>query len=169
MYMNIPTKLYRKRLIPQENVCLKDDKILLQNENLIVTSWNTLKPRADIARGISAYFMDKGFKVSKVYNADNQLVYWYCDIIETVYDASSNTYTFIDLLADVLVYEDNTFHLVDLEEIGLALEDGLLSVKKASKALHLTNNLLNIIYNNQFSQYQSVINEIENNKAFTLC
>lgn len=167
--MNIPTKLYRKRLIPQENIFLKDDKILLQNENLIVTSWDTLKPRADIARGISAYFMNKGFKISKVYNADNHLVYWYCDIIETVYDASSNTYTFIDLLADVLVYEDNSFHLVDLEEIGLALEDGLLSVKKASKALHLTNELLNIIYNNQFSQYQSVINEIENNKAFTLC
>ena len=159
--MNIPTKLYRQRMIPEENVFLKDDKILLQNENLIITSWDTLKPRADIARGVSAYFIDKGFKVSKVYDSNNHLVYWYCDIIETVYDAAENTYTFIDLLADILVYEDNSFRLVDLEEIGLALEKGLLSIEKASKALHLTNELLNIIYHNQFSKYQSIINEIE--------
>ena len=167
--MNTPTKLYRQRIIPKENIFLKDDKILLQNENLIVTSWNTLKPRADIARGISAYFIDKGFKISKVYKANHQLVYWYCDIMETVYDASTNTYTFIDLLADILVYENNSFQIVDLEEIGLALEEGMLSVEKASKALHITNELLNIIYHNQFSKYQSIINEIEKNKVFTHC
>lgn len=167
--MNIPTKLYRQRMIPEENIFLKDDKILLQTENLIITSWDTLKPRTDIARGISAYFINKGFKVSKVYNSNNYLVYWYCDIIETVYDASTNTYTFIDLLADVLVFEDNSFRLMDLDEIGVALEKGLLSIKKASKALHLTNELLNIIYHNQFSEYQSIINEIEKNKGFIHC
>lgn len=168
--MTMPIKLYRQRMIPKENIFLKDDKILLQNENLIITSWNTLKPRTDISRGISAYFMDKGFKVSKIYNSNDHLVYWYCDIIETIYDAATNAYTFIDLLADILVYEDNSFRLVDLEEIGLALEKGLLSIEKASKALHLTNELLNIIYHNQFCEYQSVINEIETieyNKTFT--
>ena len=166
--MNTSTKLFRRRMIPEENIFLKDDKILFQNDKLIITSWNTLKPRRDIATGISAYFMDQGFKISKIYNSNHHLVYWYCDIIETVYDVSTNTYTFIDLLADILVYEDNSFRLVDLEEIGLALEKQLLSIEKASKALHLTNDLLNIIYHNQFSKYQAIINEAEKNKAFTL-
>lgn len=159
--MDTPLKLYRQRMIPKETIFLKDDLILFQSEDLIITSWNTLKPRADIARGVSAYFINKGFKISKVYDFNNDFVYWYCDIIETIYEPKEHSYTFIDLLADVLVYEDNSFRLVDLEEIGTALEEGLLSVQKASKALHLTNDLLNIIYHNQFFEYQSVINRAE--------
>ena len=38
-------KIYRKRLIPSENIWLKDDVVLLCNEEYIVTRWKTLKPR----------------------------------------------------------------------------------------------------------------------------
>ena len=36
--------LYRKRLIPEECVLLKDDVILYMDDNVIVTKWVTLKP-----------------------------------------------------------------------------------------------------------------------------
>ena len=41
------TTLYRKRFIPMETILLKDDNIVFQNEDVIVTKWNALKPRED--------------------------------------------------------------------------------------------------------------------------
>ena len=54
--------LYRRRFIPDEKKPLTDDKILYMDENIILTSWNTLKPRSDFASGISAYFRKEGLK-----------------------------------------------------------------------------------------------------------
>ena len=68
-------QLYRKRYIPNECILLKNDRILKVENNLILTCWNTLKPRKDISFGYSAYFIDKGFKVSKMYNEKKELVY----------------------------------------------------------------------------------------------
>ena len=49
----MPEKLlYRKRFIPMETIALKDDKILLWQDDLIVTKWNSLKPRRDIGSGL---------------------------------------------------------------------------------------------------------------------
>ena len=58
-------KLYRKRYFPDELIYLKDDLVLHTETNLIITKWNTLIPRADIAYGISAYLIDKNIKISK--------------------------------------------------------------------------------------------------------
>ena len=43
--------LYRKRLIPFENILLKGDKVLFADEHTIVTKWNTINPRKDIDHG----------------------------------------------------------------------------------------------------------------------
>ena len=42
--MNI-SKIYRKRIIPEECILLKDDIIVTQNEEILVTKWNTLNPK----------------------------------------------------------------------------------------------------------------------------
>ena len=153
--------LYRKRLIPDEMIHLKDDVILHLDSSVIITKWNSLKPRKDISNGISAYFMEDGFKVSKVFDKHQKLVYWYCDIIETEYDPVQNTYSFLDLLADVLVYPDGSVHVVDLDEIADALEQKLINKEIAGKALRLCNNLLNIIYSGKFKNYKNIVNKYE--------
>ena len=134
-------QLYRKRYIPNECILLKNDRILKAENNLILTCWNTLKPRKDISFGYSAYFIDKGFKVSKMYNAQKELVYWYCDIIDTQYDSKTNTYIFQDLLADVLIYPDNSIKVLDLDEIAILLEKGTICSNTVCKALHILNDL----------------------------
>lgn len=154
--------LYRKRLIPDEIVHLKDDVILHLDSSVIITKWNSLKPRKDISNGISAYFMEEGFKVSKIFDKHQKLVYWYCDIIETEYDSVHNTYSFLDLLADVLVYPDGSVHVVDLDEIADALEYKRINKALACKALRLCNMLLDIIYSGKFVKYQNMINKYEN-------
>ena len=108
--------LYRKRLIPEECILLKDDELLYRDEKKIITRWNTLHPKKDLDHGFSCYFLDKGIKVSKFYKADGSLICWYCDIVSHSYDEATDTYIFTDLLADVLVYPDGRIKVVDLDE-----------------------------------------------------
>lgn len=155
--MNIKPQLYRKRYYPEETIHLKDDKILSLTENIIITSWNTLKPRKDFSHGYSAYFLNEGFKVSKILDSNNQLVYWYCDIIRTQYNAVENSYIFEDLLADVLVYENGTVKVVDLDEISDLIDQDKITKETVSLALRTLDKLLNLIYTNQFYKLQEII------------
>lgn len=145
-----PIRLYRRRYVPDEIIELKNDKILLANEDIIVTSWNVLKPRKDIDHGISIYYIKKGFKISKILNARNQFVYWYCDIIETSYNADTNAYTFHDLLIDILIYPDNRVEVVDLDEFADFTEQNGISSSLLASALRRTNDLLQYIYSGRF-------------------
>ena len=145
-------RLFRRRFIPDENIELKDDMILALEPNLIITSWNVLKPRRDISRGVSAYFIDKGIKVSKVFDNAGQMVYWYCDIIETHYDEKENTYTFNDLLIDVVVYPDGQVEVLDMDEFADAMEQGILSVGTIAHAMRATDDLLHTIYAGEFEK-----------------
>ena len=83
--------LYRKRLIPEECILLKDDELLYRDEKKIITRWNTLRPKKDLHHGFSCYFLDKGIKVSKFYKADGSLICWYCDIVTHSYDKATDT------------------------------------------------------------------------------
>ena len=159
--INTKINLYRKRIIPEEMILLKDDVILHQDASTIITKWNSLKPRKDFSNGISAYFMDEGFIVRKIFDKHHKLVYWYCDIIETEYNSEQHTYIFTDLLADVVIYPDGELRVLDLDEIGDALEQKLISKDLSVKALRLCNQLLEKIYAGNFKKYQNIINKYE--------
>ncbi len=58
------SKLYRKRLIPQECILLKDDIIEFSSDDILITSWKTLNPKTNFSHGCSCYFFKEGFKVS---------------------------------------------------------------------------------------------------------
>lgn len=159
--MEVSPKLYRRRYFPNEQIHLKDDIVLKQTKELIITQWNTLKPRADICRGISAYFLKEGFKVSKIYNHDGKLVYWYCDIIDAEYNSEENSYTFHDLLIDVLVYPDGSVQVVDLDELGILVENLNIPLPMCAKALKIADALLKIIYSGNFFYLQKIIEDLE--------
>ncbi len=154
-------KLYRKRIIPEECVYLKDDEILLSNSEVIITKWNTLHPKKTLHHGISCYFLERGFKVSKFYDHDGNLISWYCDIITYDYDESENSYVFTDLLVDVVVYPDGFVRVVDLDELADAVRDGHLSDDLLQKTLRRTNKLLSLIYAGGFAKLQDFINSYD--------
>lgn len=133
--MSKQIQLFRKRLIPEEIVELKDDKIIKRNQNIIITKWKTLKPRTDFSHGISCYFLDKGIKVSKFIKADESLYYWYCDIIKTDYIEQEQKYIFTDLLADVVIMPDGFVKVLDLDELAEATKQGLLSSEELQLSL----------------------------------
>lgn len=149
--------LFRKRIIPEECIPLKDDEILYFDENVIVTKWKTLHPKKDLDHGFSCYFLKEGYKVSKFLLRDNSLLYWYCDIIDYEYRADKNEYIFTDLLADVLVYPDGFVKVVDLDEFEEALEDGTITFDDVKKALRSLDSLLKIIYDGKFNTLQDEI------------
>ncbi len=154
-------KLYRRRFIPQELIHLKDDIILVMEPDIIITKWRTLHPRHDIARGISAFYPDKGFKISKLYNEQNRIVYWYCDIIQVKTEPDKNAVIIEDLLIDVILYEDGSVRVLDLDELADALEQKLITQAEAAYALRTVNSLLKIIYDGQFHTLQEPVNRTE--------
>ena len=109
-----PPVLYRKRLIPNECILLKDDIIISCDENVILTKWNTLKPKKDLHHGYSCYLLQEGIKVSKFYREDNSLIYWYCDIVDYQFNDDKSELVATDLLADVLIYPDGFVKVLDL-------------------------------------------------------
>ncbi|MDD2958575.1 MAG: DUF402 domain-containing protein [Lachnospiraceae bacterium] len=156
------TKLFRKRIIPAECVSLKDDIILYQDNEVIITRWNTLRPKKTLHHGYSCYFLERGFKISKFYDADNHLISWYCDIIFHTWDKDTNTYVFTDLLVDVIVYPDGFVRVVDLDELADAQRDGLITQDELQLALRRLDKLLSLIYKGAFPRLQKYIEDYDN-------
>lgn len=154
-------QLYRKRLIPEQCIPLKDDIILYFDKDIIVTKWDTINPKIEFNHGSSCYFLNHGIKVSKFYLPDHSILYWYCDIIEYEFDESSNRLTAVDLLADVIVYEDGRVQVVDLDELAQAFDSGHLSPDLLKKALFNLNSLLSEIYSGRFYKFQEILNRYE--------
>lgn len=146
--------LYRKRLIPEECILLKDDRVLYRDEQIIVTGWNSLKPRKDLHHGFSCYYLTEGIKVSRFYREDGSLLYWYCDIVDYEYTEENDTYIVTDLLADVIIYPNGFVKVVDLDELVTARESGILSEAMMHRALLRVNHLLQIIYAGDFPKLQ---------------
>lgn len=153
--------LYRRRLIPDEIVHLKDDVVLYHDDTVIITKWKTIKPRKDMDHGFSAYLLKEGIKVSKFYRADNSLLYWYCDIVDYEYDAKKNSYTSTDLLTDVVFYPDGQIRVLDLDELAEASVKDLINKDQLHSALVRTNKLLNVMYRNEFRKYADLIDEYD--------
>ena len=152
--------LWRRRYIPNELICLKNDEIISIDDEKVVTNWNVLTPRHDFTHGASCYFIKDGFKVSKFLDDDNNLLYWYCDIIETEIDDKKENYTFNDLLIDVIVYSNGFVKVVDLDEVGKALKENIITTDLIIKATERVDKLLNIIYNGKFNEYTKYIDEV---------
>lgn len=153
--------LYRKRIIPEECIPLKDDEILYSDGHIIVTRWKTLHPKEQFDHGVSCYFLDEGFKVSKFYKSNGDLLYYYCDIISYEYNPEENFYVFTDLLADVLIYPDGHVEVVDVGEIADAIEDGTLKQEEMIPALRSLDKLLGIIYSGRFDELKCKIDDNE--------
>ena len=152
--------LYRKRLIPDECILLKDDRVIVRDDEKIITGWHTIKPRKDLHHGYSCYYLKKGFKVSKFYRDDGSLLYWYCDIVSYDYEPDTDTYIVTDLLADVIVYPDDFVKVVDIDELVTALNEKLISEETLKVSLLNLNALLEIIYAGEFGILQKPIESI---------
>lgn len=152
-------KLYRRRLIPEECILLKDDLVIKHTDDILITKWNTLNTKTAFTHGSSCYFLKYGYKISKFYHADHTLHYWYCDIIEHHYNQSDNTLIVTDLLADVIIYPDGKVEVIDLEELADALDNNYLTQEQLKKCLRQLSELLNYIYTDSFYQ---LTKELEN-------
>lgn len=141
-------KIYRKRYIPNEVVDISKDEVLFLNDDIMITKWLPINPRDDFAYGKSYTFFKKGWKISQFLNSNNELVYWYCDIIQTHID--NDEYTLIDLLADVKVYPDGRYEILDLDELDEAFQKELITKAQFEDAKSKLNELVEIIKNGDF-------------------
>lgn len=150
-------KIYRKRIIPDECILLKDDEILEATQSHIITRWKTLKPRRDFHHGYSCYWLKPGYKVSKFYREDNTLLYWYCDIVDYEYRDADRALVVTDLLADVVIYPDGYVKVLDIDELAIALEKKLCEPVTVTQALRRLDALLGVIYADKFDTLSAAI------------
>ena len=158
--MNTGFKLYRKRIIPQECRPLTGDEIVLADDEVVITKWDTINPKTEFTHGCSCYFLKQGFKISKFYRHDNTLLYWYCDIVDFDYNAADNELIVTDLLADVIVNPDGRFRVVDLDELADAFEKHLISGELMTTCLRRLDDLLSIIYRDKFDRLQNRLDSL---------
>ena len=155
-----PVKLYRKRYIPAETVYLKDDEILFCDEEKIITKWKVIRKRPDFSHGVSCVFLKEGFKISKFIDEKENVIFWYCDIINYDFDENTNSYYINDLLIDIIIQNNGNVKVLDLDEIAEALESRIISEEIVCEAMRKANKLLNIIYSGHFSDYTKYIYDI---------
>lgn len=156
IFMTTPT-LYRKRLIPNECILLKDDVILEITDDHILTRWNTLKPKKILHHGDSCYYLHKDVKISRFYTEDNFLICWYCDIVSYEWNDDRSSLVTTDLLLDILVYPDKSFKILDMDELAQAHKEKLISDEQMQRSLFTANRLLNDIYDGTFSEIYTPI------------
>lgn len=152
-------QIYRKRLLPNECILLKDDIIVEANDEVIITTWKTLNPKTTFNHGSSCYFLKEGIKVSKFYRCDDSLLYWYCDIVDYDFDTLKDTLTVTDLLADVIIHPDGSVKIMDLDELADAMEQGLISNELMSTCLRRLHHLLSLIDCDKFRNLQDRLNK----------
>lgn len=151
-------EIYRKRFLPDECVKLKDDIIIENNEKYLITKWIPIKPRLDIKRGVSIVVFDKNIKISKIIDNNDEIVYYYIDII--VCDLQFNKIVTVDYLLDIIYYEDMTIKILDLEELYKAKEKNIISKNIFDDAIKYLNNALNLIYSKEILEYIDKIKNI---------
>lgn len=147
--MMTPT-LYRKRLIPNECILLKDDIICDVADDHILTKWSTLRPKKILHHGESCYYLNKGVKVSRFYTEENILICWYCDIVSYEWNEDRTALTATDLLLDILVYPDKSYKILDMDELAQAHAEKLISDELVQQSLFTASRLLNDIYDDTF-------------------
>ena len=153
-------QLFRKRLIPHECILLKDDVIVFQSDDHIITTWTTLNPKPTFHHGSSCYFLKEGFKLSKFYRHDGSLLYWYCDIVEYDWNEDRSNLVITDLLADVIIYPDGRIKVLDLDELADACESGLITPSQLQRALRQLDKLLTYIYKDKFDYLQAALENL---------
>ena len=149
--------LYRRRIIPDECIRLKDDIILSCNEDFILTSWNALKPKIELHHGMSCYFLKEGIKLSKFYREDNSLICWYIDIVEYEYEPAENILTSTDLLVDIVIYPGEFVKVVDLDEIAIAMDENLIDIDAVKVCLKRVDKILRLIYSGEFEEWKKYL------------
>lgn len=154
-------RLFRKRIIPAECLPLDKDEIVSFENNRLVSKWHAIRPKKDLHHGISCYFFEDGFKVSKFYTEDGTLLYWYCDIIDYEYDKETNELIVIDLLADVIIYPDGFVKVVDIDEMVDALDADSITLPMLKTSLRNLDHLLSLVYSGRFADCQSYIESFE--------
>ena len=142
--------ILRKRYVPSEIIDITGDELLLRNENLLVTKWKPIKKRQDISGGMSFTFLKEGYKVSKFFGASGEFKYWYCDIINVLYDEFNDKYTLVDLLLDVKIMPDGQVEVLDADELAEALENGIISKEEAITSLYTLDKILRMAYAGKF-------------------
>ena len=130
--------------------------IVTADENVIVTKWNTLKPKTAFHHGCSCYFQI-WFKAQQILLGKMAPCCTGTVIFGFSYDSGTNSLTVTDLLADVVIYPDGEVQVADLDELADALERRLAEPALIAACLRRLHHLLTLLHRDKLEQLQSIL------------
>lgn len=144
--------IIRKRYIPEEEVDISSDRVLVHTDNILITKWIPIKPRGDFAWGISYVDLTDHYKISRFYDDKDTFLFWYCDILEVTqtWQEGKQKYILTDLLIDVILYPDGTCEIKDMDELEEALQTGLIDERQYYLSIQAKDRLLEKIQTGHF-------------------
>lgn len=143
--------------MPLKITHLKDDEILNKEKNIIVTKWNAINPKIDLAKGYSYYFLDQNYKISKFIDHNNNFLYYYCDIVSYELDKNKDTLIYTDLLIDIIVHTNFNYKVLDMDELTLCYKQNGITISQMLLAIDTTQRLLDKIYSGEFANIIKVL------------
>ena len=90
-------------------------------------------------------YFNEGYKISKFFDKEGKLLYYYCDIIDYDYNEAEDSFVFIDLLVDIKYYPNGKIEFLDFDELQKAYDENLINSSMLLKAISNLNKLAAII------------------------
>jgi hypothetical protein len=120
------------------------------DEYLVIERWDNGLPMAGPDTRIY-YLLDRGLAVIENIHLQDPGWKWYIHIASFRHDSALDAWIMKDLFCDVLVERDRcSYQLIDLDDLGLAIEMGLVTSAETSDILKRTDWMLRQIYNGNF-------------------
>ena len=107
-------KIIKHKLCPYESQDITNDHWHHISEDLLISTWNPVESEMQVASVLSIFELSKGVQISKKFNAQGQLKYWYCDLIAARYEDEALHIT--DLILDLVIFPDGVLQVIDVSE-----------------------------------------------------
>lgn len=172
------SKRYKMKLTSNKLEDISDDKVLFQNDEIMVTDFSPKSSSMGTSRVLSFCLFKNNWQISANFDQEGHFRYWYCDIVDYSVNRENNSLTITDLAADVAVFPDNYVSVMDLDELGELIDTESISKEMSVKALKSAQALLKLVYDGQFppkvvinhmpGEFKSILSdELKKNKNHT--
>ena len=140
IYRRLPDRVsyFQQSLLYEDSEAIVTSQQVKPSNPIVIDDVTVL---ADDFTAIWFVFADQWYDIGKIYNLENQLTGYYCDIIMPMKRTETN-FEITDLFLDLWVSPDGSYQLHDEDEFESAIRNNWLTSDVAIKARHMLQNLI---------------------------
>jgi predicted RNA-binding protein associated with RNAse of E/G family len=148
-YVRLPDKIstYTNRLLYKDGKVIVSEGVAHPNRPIIVRDEVVLDEGYHV---IWFIFQGEFYDIGKVYDLEENLKGYYCDIIKPAQIVNQNRLRIVDLFLDLWISTSLDTAVLDEEEFDEALENGWIDFETAADARSKLDMLVNLVHGGYF-------------------